>query len=242
MALLEIDRIHRLEQFEGEDTNDLLRVIQASFGVEFTADDLVRVETIGELGACIWEKSKRPASEQCLSSVIFYRLRRTFIDLFDTPRDIIRPDKSLIELMPWLGRKKQWKGIQKHSNLILPDLLMPRWLFGSSLLIAIAVSVLAGQRWPIPGYALVVVGLMTLVLAIYLVSPLCRAFPQSCETVGDLVRLALARNYQVIAAKHGGTSEKEVLQVLRQLIAAEIGTDISEVVPATRFPEGLNIY
>ena len=143
--------------------------------------------------------------------------------------------------MPWLGRRKQWRGIQKHSNLVLPDLRMPRWLFGSSLVIAIAISVLAGQRWSIPGYVLIVVGLMTLILVMYLLSPLYRAFP-SCETFGDLVRLALARNYQAITAQHGGAPEKEVLRVLRQLMAAEIGTDVSEISPAARFPEDLNIY
>jgi hypothetical protein len=236
------DRINRLEQFDGEDTAALLLVIQKSFGIEFTTDDLVRAETIGELGACIWEKSKRLAPERCLSAVVFYRLRRAFIDQFDIPRDIIKPDKSLIDLLPWPGRRKQWRGIQKHSDLMLPDLRMPRWLFGSSLVIATAISVLAGQRWSIPGYVLIVVGIMTLVLVSYLLRPLCRAFPRSCDTFGDLVRLALARNYGAIAAQNGTSSETEALQALRQLIAAEISIDVNRVRPETRFPEGLNIY
>jgi len=37
MTLLRADRIQRLELFEGEDTCDLIHVIQDSFGMEFTS-------------------------------------------------------------------------------------------------------------------------------------------------------------------------------------------------------------
>ena len=249
MTLLEADRIQRLEQF-GEDTHDLLRVIQASFGMEFTTDDLVQIKTVGELGSCIWGKLKNPVSEQCLSAVVFYRLRRVFIDLFDTPRALIAPDKPLLELMPWTDRRKRWREVQRQSGLVLPDLRWPTWLLCLSLVIAGSVSALIIHRLAQTvsnhgigsGLPVIVIGVLTWALMLKLLSPLARAFPRSCETLGDLVQLELGRGYAAIASQHGGASQKEILLALRHLIAAEISRDLNKVKPETRFPEGLNIH
>jgi hypothetical protein len=75
-----------------------------------------------------------------------------------------------------------------------------------------------------------------------LLSPLAREFPSGCETFGDLTKLTLARNYGRISAEYGVSSEQDVLGLLRQLIAAEMGLDFRKVTPETPFPEGLNIY
>jgi hypothetical protein len=108
MVLIEADKTQRLK-LVGEDTCDLLRVIEASFGVKFTEDEFVEAKTIGELADCIFTKLAQPLSEKCLSAVVFYRLRRTFIRLFDTSRANITPETPLRELMPWRGRKRQWR-------------------------------------------------------------------------------------------------------------------------------------
>jgi hypothetical protein len=87
------------------------------------------------------------------------------------------------------------------------------------------------RRWILPlGYLL------------RLLAPFARTFPRSCETVGDLAKLTLARNYSKIATEHGISSELEVLAALRQLIAAEESIDVQTILPDTLFPEGLNIY
>ena len=52
MGLLDADKLQRMEAF-GDDTCDLLEVIEKSFGVEFTDEELIAAETIGLLGVCI---------------------------------------------------------------------------------------------------------------------------------------------------------------------------------------------
>lgn len=90
------------------------------------------------------------------------------------------------------------------------------------------------------------VGLINVIGAVVLLpiilNPLAREFPRNCRTLGDLVKLALARNYGKLAASHGMTSEQEVLQSLLLLIATETVKDIETLSPDTLFPEGLNIY
>ena len=248
MTLLDADKVQRLDGF-GEDTCDLLCTIEVSFGIEFSSDELVSSTTIQKLGECISAKLDHPVSEQCLNAVVFYQLRRAFVDLFGTPRPRIDPGTRLAELMPWIVRRRRWRELQNHLGLVLPDLRCPIWLFGFSLAIAITLIVPIWTRASKGGLLGLLAALLLLpsaVLACYLVlrllTPLARVFPRSCDDFGDLVRLTLARNYAAVASQRGRTSEREVLPVLRQLIAAETGVNMTEITPETRFPEGLNIY
>jgi hypothetical protein len=246
MVLIEADKTQRLKLL-GEDTCALLCVIEASFGVKFTENEFVEAKTIGELAECIFSKLEHPLSEKCLSTVIFYRLRRTFIRLFDISRATITPETLLRELMPLKGRKRQWRQMQEHLKLVLPDLRGPLWLILLSLVIVISVFTLGWTR--LVSFAGSAAGLLTVLGGFFawafllkLLAPLARNFPRNCESFGDLVKLTLARNYGGIASEYGVSSEREVLLLLRQLIAAEESIDVQEILPDTLFPQGLKIY
>jgi hypothetical protein len=162
-------------------------------------------------------------------------------------RSRIAPETPLRELMPWKSRKKQWRAMQDHLSFALPELRWPLWLVALPL---VFVGLLFTLGWPRlvsflgpASWLLAVVGGFCLwVLVLKLLAPLARTLPRSCETVGDLAKLTLARNYSRIATEHGISSEREVLEVLRQLIAAEESIDVQTILPETLFPEGLNIY
>jgi hypothetical protein len=245
MGLFTTDRIHRLEEFDGEDTCDLMRVIQESFGIEFTTDDLMAAETVGLLSDRISNKLTSPQSERCLAAVVFYRLRRAFVDLFGYSRAAIRPDTELIELLPWIDRKSRWRRLQGHLGLALPRLAWPTWLF-CALLATSAAATWAYWRWAersmVALAATVVVWLLACFLLGWILSPVGREFPRSCRTIGELSKVVLARNYAKLAAEVGASSPREVLAALRQLIAVETGRKAGEMSAETRFPEGLNIY
>jgi hypothetical protein len=244
-TFLDADKEQRLTLFR-EDTWGLLGVIQASFGVEFATEDLVAADTLVRLAECVLKKLAHPPSERCLTALTFYRLRRAAIEVLETSRTAIRPVTPLAELFDWSSRKSRWRSVGEHSGLILPKLRYPAWMVGVTLVVAgVAVASIL-PRW-IKAFAdlgfLGVIGtFLTWALVLRLLSPFARAFGRNCRTFGDLVRFCLARNYQQIAAECGGTSQGEVLLALRYLIAVEVGRDVSEVRPETRFPEDLNIY
>lgn len=246
MTFLHLDGVNRLDEF-GEDTCDLLHTIEESFGIEFSADDLNSARTIRELADCISKKLKHSISEQCLSAVVFNRLRCAFIDLFGTPRSAIRPGTPLVNLLPWTVRRRRWRDIQHHLDFLLPTLRWPIWLL---VLSAGAVIVSLASVWTsvtsrvgmLSGLALILGGILVWAMVFRLFAPLARAFPRSCNTFGDLVRLALGRNYAKIASQRGKSGDTEVLLVLRQLIAAETGITLEDVNSESYFPEDLNIY
>lgn len=245
--LLESDKVQRLRLF-GEDGCELVSTIEQSFGMKFSEDELVQATTIGTLAHLVFAKLEHPVSPQCLSAVMFYKLRRAFIELFEIPRAKIAPAKSLYELMPWTTRKKQWRSLQDDLNYVLPQLTWPLWLLAFGLLLAGAtLYFLFGLKMlKTLGAASTLVGVIgfisVFVLVAVILNPLGRGFPRSCETFGDLVKLALAHNYGKMAARHGMSSEKEVVQSLLQLVTAETAADVEKPSPDTLFPEGLHIY
>jgi hypothetical protein len=249
MLLLEGDKLFRLELFD-EDTCELLQTIEASFGVKFTEDDLVRAVDIRALADCVYKKLMHPMSEKCLSAATFYRLRRTFVSLFSAQRADITPQTSLAKLLPWKVRKKRWRRVQDHLRYALPMLGMPYWELALSIVLVAVFFTLPAFGWHrLASYAGSMSGLFTFIASLclwvvvwVLLSPLAREFPSGCETFGDLTKLTLARNYGRISAEYGVSSDQEVLDLLCHLIAAEEGLDIRKVTPETLFPKGLNIY
>jgi hypothetical protein len=245
--LLEADKAERLQLF-GEDSCDLVLTIEQSFGVRFSEDDLVQATTIGALSHTIFTKLESPVSPRCLSAVTFYKFRAAFVEVFGVPRDAISPTASLRKLMPWKSRKRQWRKIQQHLDYVLPQLTWTLWLVALwLLLVGLAFYFLfASRMFNMFGAVPLLVGIVGPISILFftgvILNPLARRFPRSCKTFGDLVKLALARNYGKIAAKHGISSERDVAQLVFQLIAAEVAVDVEKLSVDTYFPEDLKIY
>lgn len=196
----------------------------------------------------IFKNLKHPASPQCLSAITFYRLRRTFMELFGTPRVKMSTATSLYELMPWKARRKQWRSIEDYLNYVLPRLKWPVWLLGIALvftgstlyfLFSLKLLRAIGSASVLVG----IVGFIALLVPVCLaLNPLAREFPRGCVTLGDLTKLVLARNYGKLAARHGMSSQKEIIHSLLVLVAEETATDIVKLSSDTHFPEDLGIY
>jgi len=245
MTLLRADRIERLERFEGEDTCDLIHVIQDSFGMEFTSDELIAAETVEQLSEIASKKLTPSRPERCLSATVFYRLRRSFIELFQSSRGEVRPDTRLDVILPWTGRRSGWHRLQGHLGLALPRLTWPAWLVCSAFAISVAVAWAYARCFPhftAGGLGTGAIWFLAFVLLTRVLNPFARMLPRACKTVGELAAVTLGRNYATVAKSVGGSSRADVLFALRYLIAVEIGKDVGEVKPETRFPEGLNIY
>jgi acyl carrier protein len=231
----------------GEDTIGLLKTIQTSFGIRFSDDDVIEATTVGTLSDCVTKKLDSPPSRQCLSAVVFFRLRRTLVDFRTIPRANIAPKTSLHGILPWRGRAKRWRDLQERSGLVLPNLRWPGWLLALSMGAVLALNVLEWKRIVAVaafGSPLLAVfeSILVAALLLWTVSPLAREFPGSCQTVGDLAKLGLAYNHGKITSEYGVSSGSEVLMALRQMIAAEESIDIEKITPDTRFPEDLKIY
>jgi hypothetical protein len=220
-----------------EDLEALVQVIEESFAIPYTARELYGAQTIGELAHCIYEKRKNPPSSECLSAFIFYQFRKAFMTKFGAPRAALKPETPLSSLLPWLSRRKRWRELQDSLQIRLPDLVYAPWVVGFSLVTTGLIVLAAWSRLregvDLP-FIVLCGGLFIWSTVLRLLAPFAREFPTSCETFGDLVRLALGRNYGKISSeKSGRTNEREILLVLRHLIAAETSTTLAALEPTT---------
>lgn len=225
----------------GEDTWELFELIEKSFGVTLDYATLLG-SSVRDIAELIAQQATKPRSEKCLTAAMFYLLRREFVSGLAMPKASIHPKVSLTSLLPWNKRREGWLLLEKHLQLELPALRMPAWLFLSTLFLSVGAGFLF---WETAWKNLLWAGIVTIsswIALLRLVVPLGRAFPNGCETFGDLVRLTLALNYAELSARFGGASPSLITELLMQLIAAEIGADSDEITPETRVPQGLNIY
>jgi hypothetical protein len=245
--LLDADRTRTSNEL-GEDTCELFELIEHSFGVQFGDYNGLLGKSVEEIAQLVAERSSFPPSERCLSQAVFYVFREAFVSSLGLSRGSIRPGSRLSTLLPWRTRRAHWAVLQKQLQIELPNLTGPTWLFfGSLIFLGIGGSLLLMWAWP--GLTLANALAWTVLPAIaawigllHALVPFCRMFPRGCETLGDLVRIALGRNYSKLAARYGGTNGKDISVFLTQLITAWIGAEPDRVTPKTRIPEGLNIY
>lgn len=228
----------------GEDTWELFEAMEASFGVELGDYHLLCGITVKELADRICEQGDFSPGDICLSSASFYRLRRAFMEVLDVPRERIRPSTSLLDLVPWWRRRDCWCAIEKATGWSMPRLILPSWLLVVALLgpAAFLLSLRAIGGLPIGGVWIGIGSVLLILPVLWAIGRLAPMFPVGAKTFGEFAESVLARNYAAIARDSGGSSEEDVLEAVRRLVAMMTSIKYEKISDGTRVPQDLNIY
>ena len=233
----------------GEDVHELLVSIEDSFGIKLTCDEILGAETVGQLFDLIAAKLQGDESNACTSSAAFYRLRMALTNAVGSPRDRLRPDTKLSDLMPRDSRRADWDNLRRDLDWELPDLVFPQWLHSASIssLYCMSGAVLCFKWGAIHPYlkslailASVVAPLVAHAFLLRLARPFALIFPERCESIRDIVNLSSSRNFAKISSA-SGWNKREAWLALRRLIADAAALSPGLVLRDTRFPEDLNI-
>lgn len=241
MTLLDTDKDAKAI---GEDTWELFEVIEDSFGVELGDYYELAGITVGQLASRISEQASYAASDRCLSSAAFYRLRKALNSINGVSRIAVRPATSLKKILLWRNRRADWNALEIQLGLVLPKLTFPSWL-ALLCLISPAVGLVSARVFlgvRLSWFEIMGGSFALIISAMVACIPFARGFPPNCETVGALAKSVLSRNYAAFAAKLGSSSEIGVLSALRLLVAIGTGRGLDEVSAETRIPTDLNIY
>lgn len=239
------------ENIIGEDTVDLLRAIEGAFQIQF-GEDGPFPRTVGELCDRIVAMARGMRSNKCLTLITFYKVRRAIMSVVGVSRDRVTPSAHLASILA-LGpsRRRQWRDLEWKTGLRFPALAHPDSMTGGLLLLAVGLALwVSADGWttrPLPASLFsslwsVLLALILWLVALAMTHRIVWAFPRRCETVGDLTRIVLAKNYGTLADEAGGWNESEIWTALRELIAEEISFDKDSILKETAFPEGLKIY
>jgi acyl carrier protein len=231
----------------GLDGVELIMAVDDRFAIAIGDDEASRIRTVGDLELLIHRKLPPAASEVCLSSFAFHRLRTALRRLFGIARSELKPQSSLADLLPREGRRRAWASLAENLNWHLPDLCRNRILEGGLLagfLSVIPVAIVSTRLGFIPKPIAWVVGLAVLPgqwVAYRVTRPLAVHLPAQCRTVGQATQTVLAMNFGRIAADRQSWSEEELWRSLCDTVVDQLGVDPDSVTREARFIEDLRV-
>jgi hypothetical protein len=226
----------------GEDLSLLLEEIQLSFWIDFDPEDVIAARTVGDLFDCVIRKMGGFKSSRCLSSVAFFRLRRSLVDLFVFDRRSIRRTTSLRNLLPPPMRGAWWDVIETGLRFRVPPLRPSRAAIAAYSaivvlgLVTFAVIITKSVAWDTS--ILIEVGAPLLIWALVkAASRLPREFP--AETLQELVRVVVMLNQRKLADEAGGSTVTQAWNAFQQILGSASGIEAASITREMSFPEDL---
>jgi acyl carrier protein len=229
----------------GLDLVELVMEVEDAFAFSIPDEDAAGLNTVGKLYDYVLARRFRGKPDACLTSMTFYRIRRTLLSVLQIPRATVRPTTELAAIIP-KRRRRTWRAIQRASGLRLPFLRRPRWVVTLATLAAlgfgIAMPVHLGLK-PFGGGVMVAI-LSTAVFAYalsWLTEFLAYEFPPDVATVGQLAKATLARNYRpLVAESQKPASDAEVWDILQRIIGEQLGVRPDQLTKEMDFVKDLN--
>jgi hypothetical protein len=236
--------VQRTEQLEllSDEIGYLLDEIRLSFWVDFTEQDILDASTVGEVFDRVVGKMGAFDSPRCLTSLAFFRLRRSLILVSNVDRRSVRPGAALRELVPQAVRRLWWEDVETNLRLRMPGLgpgpaaIIAYWVIFALGLLAFVAGIAQSASWELRLVTPLVV-LPMLWTMFKAASHLPREFP--VKTFGELIRRVVILNQQKLAREAGGSTVQQAWAAFRELLSEASGIGSAWITREMRFPEDL---
>jgi len=236
---------------------ELMMAIEDEFGIAFTDQEAERMVTVADLNAAVLEKlraGQRIVDERrCVSSHLFYRLRRALMEAWGVPRAEVRLEARLDNLLPRKGRKACWSGLRDSLALELPELSLPYWMswtivgfafavaLGVVIFIIPAADTLSDRIFSGIGFLFGTVLVWLLIFAglAWFFDPFALCIPREYRTVREAVLTLQQRHFGKLQPAGAGMDREEVWNKLVQLITSELQVKPEAVKPEAKIWDDL---
>jgi hypothetical protein len=225
-------------------SDQIVCAVEDVFAIRINDEDAESILTVGQLYLHILDNFSHPPQERCLRSMAFYRLRRALITC-GVPREVIKLDAWLTELMPIETRKNQWSKLRADLNLPLPELRFPnsvQFSIGISAIIAVILIFSAFVFCKQLPWSLIsgVAGVAVIVAfqtfhKTRSKNQLAVEIPPDYETVRRAVEQLVTWNYAELARRSGRWSNEELFFSVRNVVAYICSARPEEVTAETKF-------
>lgn len=227
----------------GLDSVELILEAEESFGISLADEEMGRIVTVGQFYDAIVRELPHPKTKLCLSAVTFHKLRQTILGVTGRQREEVRPKSQLEVLVPRRRRRAMWKKMRQLSGLRFPRLCLPMWCVPVILACIAAVEAVGVLvfDWPL-NWVLVVPAFTTLLLAYGIADALFGVeLPNHFQTVGELTKAVLAKNFATLSAELANYDCNEVWESVRILVADQLGVHMAKVTKESRFAADLGM-
>lgn len=208
----------------------VVKVIEESFGVEFKSGEIGCNSTISDIFEVLRSRLSGPGPHRCFTSIVYWRLRRAFVEILGVPKQSMRSWTSVEELIRPSERRKIWRAVGETAGLKVPGLefspCIATLVFWVSF-VPLGLTALSGRNgWWI--WASAATSPIVMATLFYALRPFAREFPDHCLAVGDVARTIVALNYGKLAQEVGPSRDREIAEALRWAIVDATGAEPRE--------------
>jgi len=238
----------------GLDIVELVIGAEETFGISIPDEDASELVTVGLMHDYIMRKLEIQGRQTCISSKVFYTLRRGLIQLTGLERRRITPDSDLSELMPEKDRRKIYNALDRVTDLRLPSLSFPGiitaliWgimVFGIFMLqyrLSLFTKLGSSNLLAFPVMAgILLYALRKLFDPLRKEFPYCQATTGRVNTVGDLTREIVSANYRLLRRFDIAANPDEVWVALKAIIVEVSDVDPEKITRDARFVQDLGL-
>jgi hypothetical protein len=101
----------------GLDLVEFVMAVEEAFELRFPDEDMIELTTPRKLIDYVAASLSAAKADVCLSQRAFYRLRSSLAERIGCPRSALRPDTSLLEVIPVAERHAVWDGVRQELGL-----------------------------------------------------------------------------------------------------------------------------
>ena len=219
---------HNIEYIDSEDTSNLLERIEKSFDIKFADNELIYINTLGELCDHIVNKIKLDNTDDWTTQQAYYKLRNAITLLFNIDSKIIMPDYSINNFLPRKERKERIRNLEEYLGFQLKITRPPYWMT-TLLLIMLLVSIFGiFFNWKL--------GLISLCISIggiWLLNKIGNEL--DIQTVGQLAEKMTKENYLKSRRNPKTVNRNEIEKLLIEWFINDLGLDKRKLTREAKF-------
>ena len=209
-----------LNEIESEEIEDLIFMIEDSFGFKFDQNELINVETFGELCSKVKVKIELENKNDCTGQQAFHKLKNAIESTMDTKSLKLTPKTKLESILPKQNRILETKKIEEKLGFKLSILRPRKWVTNILLLMFLGSIITLFIDWKI-GLSSLIMSIVGLIIA----QKTGKEF--DLETVGDVTKKMVCENY-IKSRKNPMTfNESEIDDVIIDLFHTYLDIDKS---------------
>jgi acyl carrier protein len=220
----------------GLDAVELVIVIEDEFQIVLSDEEAFKCETPNLLTDLVYSKLRQSESGVCPPMHGFYIIRKTLMEQLSIPREKIKPETKLVELIDKKDRVLLWKRLLSTlstGQTIYAPLEKPRW---------IAISIFISSLIVFALFLFITESIIFSILAAIFNSMILNAatlwfqaeFPKNFQTVKDLIPIVSTLETKV-------WKREQVYNRVRMLVVEQLGVKPESVLPDSHFIKDLGM-
>ena len=217
----------------GLDSVELVMAIEDEFGICIRDEDAEKMLTPGHIADYVMNLVQTEGYSGCPSQIGFYRVRTALMNAFGLPRKAIRPDALMQELLSG-DIKENWKKLRdalqtEHFPTLRRTNALLAFVLGMPAIVALPLLFVG-----VKPSAVLLSYCGAALLANTLTGSMGTVVPQSCRTVGRLIRYVP----RPVAVRW---TRKEVLARIFDITSEHLGVPLEKIREDSRFVDDLGM-